>query len=78
MCHMTLQNHLTEESLNFMSGSSLLYVHHPVKFVDHKYQGSRDKTFLVFHLRSHDQSVMGLYELELLKVSHHRPSFVEM
>ena len=56
---------MIEGSLTFISGSFLLYVHHPAKFVDDKYQGNRDIAFLVFHVRPCDQSAMGLYELEL-------------
>ena len=57
-CHVTSQNHMTEGSSNFISGSSSWYVTN-LQFGGHRYCNIRDKMFLVCHMIKQDHVIKG-------------------
>ena len=56
---MTSQNHETEGSSNFMSGSSSCYYHYLAKFDGHRYCSRRKIIFLVCHVFKQDYVIKG-------------------
>ena len=57
-CHVTSQNHMTDQSSNFMSGSSSWYVT-SLQFGGHRYCNIRDKMFLVCRVIEQDHIIKG-------------------